>query len=416
MTGSFGAMGCFSFYANKVITTGEGGMVTTNDEALAERLRSLRNLVVHRAALPPRGARPQLPDDRLPGCVGLSQLQRIREVIEAKRGLAARYGQELAGVAGLQLPDEQPWAHSVYWMYAIVVRPEFGRSRGRRSRRPSRPTESTPGRSSVPMDLQPCLRDILTSRTNPMPGRRRTMGVRPVPSVQHESQRSGRPPDRCEHPPLPRRMKPYSGDFALLYDLFHREKPYEDEADFVDQLLRDHAQGTTTTLLDIACGTGRHAVRFATRGWKVVGIDQSADMLNLAAERARGLDVTLVQQDMVHMNLESREFDAAVCLFDSIGYGVDSDSISETLSGARRHLRAGGLFAAEFWHAPAMLRGYEPLRVGESDTPDGHIVRVSRTRLDVRRADRSQCGTPSTSSAGMARTARGRRITRIGSS
>ena len=67
MTGALGHMGCFSFYANKIITTGEGGMVTTDDDALAERLRLLRNLAFQTAALPSRARRPQLPHDRLPG-------------------------------------------------------------------------------------------------------------------------------------------------------------------------------------------------------------------------------------------------------------------------------------------------------------------------------------------------------------
>ena len=89
MTGAFGDMGCFSFYANKIITTGEGGMVTTNDDALAERLRLLRNLAFGTPALPPRGGRLQLPDDGLPGGDGpRAAAARSSRIIEEKRRVA----------------------------------------------------------------------------------------------------------------------------------------------------------------------------------------------------------------------------------------------------------------------------------------------------------------------------------------
>ena len=98
-------MACFSFYANKVITTGEGGMVTTNDDRLAERLRLLRNL----AFTEPRFRHVKAGYNyRMTGyqaAMGLSQLRRIDQVIDAKRQLAHRYAAELADVKGLQPAD-----------------------------------------------------------------------------------------------------------------------------------------------------------------------------------------------------------------------------------------------------------------------------------------------------------------------
>src|SRR5204863_9591477 len=88
-TGGFGQMGCFSFYANKIITTGEGGMVTTNDDALAERLRLLRNL----AFTQPRFRHEILGFNfRMTGmqaAMGVAQMARIDEIRGAKRRLAA---------------------------------------------------------------------------------------------------------------------------------------------------------------------------------------------------------------------------------------------------------------------------------------------------------------------------------------
>lgn len=129
MTGSFGQMACFSFYANKVITTGEGGMITTNDEDYAERLRLLRNL----AFTNPR-FRHELAgfNFRMPGFVaalGLAQFRKIEKIVEEKRRVAHSYNEKLKNIPGLQLPPEKDWAKNVYWMYGIVLKPEFGISR-----------------------------------------------------------------------------------------------------------------------------------------------------------------------------------------------------------------------------------------------------------------------------------------------
>jgi perosamine synthetase len=168
MTGSFGAMACFSFYANKVITTGEGGMVTTNDDALAERLRLLRNL----AFTEPRFRHVEAGYNfRMTGyqaAMGLSQLRRIDEVIDGKRRLADRYGAELADVPGLQLPIEQPWARNVYWMYAVVVQPEFGRTRDELAAH-LRADGIDTRTFFCPMDLQPCLLDLPGFGGDPCP-------------------------------------------------------------------------------------------------------------------------------------------------------------------------------------------------------------------------------------------------------
>lgn len=130
MTGSFGDMACFSFYANKVITTGEGGMITTNDDALAERVRLLRNLAFTQPRFWHEAAGFNF---RMPGFVaafGLAQFRKIEKIVDEKRRVAHTYNQYLADVPGLQLPVEKEWAKNVYWMYALTVdEAAFGMSR-----------------------------------------------------------------------------------------------------------------------------------------------------------------------------------------------------------------------------------------------------------------------------------------------
>jgi perosamine synthetase len=125
--GSFGTLSCFSFYANKLVTTGEGGMVLTDDANLAEKARSLRNLCFHgdrRFHHEELGFNFRLTN--LQAALGVAQLQRISEIIDRKRWIGQEYNRQLHDIENLQLPVEEPWAKNVYWMYGIVLSEESG--------------------------------------------------------------------------------------------------------------------------------------------------------------------------------------------------------------------------------------------------------------------------------------------------
>lgn len=125
--GSFGDLSCFSFYANKTITTGEGGMVLTGDGKLAEKLRRLRNL----GFIPQRrfyheelGYNFRMTN--IQAAIGLAQLERIEEHIERKRRTGRLYTELLKDIPCLQLPIEKEWARNIYWMYGIVLDEKTG--------------------------------------------------------------------------------------------------------------------------------------------------------------------------------------------------------------------------------------------------------------------------------------------------
>lgn len=125
--GSFGTASCFSFYANKLITTGEGGMVLTDDPELAETLRSLRNLCFHperRFSHSELGFNFRLTN--IQAALGLAQLERMDQIVAKKRWMGHEYAKRLEGMTGLQLPVEEPRAKSVYWMYGVVLSRDTG--------------------------------------------------------------------------------------------------------------------------------------------------------------------------------------------------------------------------------------------------------------------------------------------------
>ena len=163
VTGSFGDMGCFSFYANKIITTGEGGMIVTNDEILAEKLRLLRNLAFGQ----PRFYH-QLPGHnfRMTGyqaAFGIAQLSRIDEILDQKRSIAKKYNNALRSIPGVQLPIELENCKNVYWMYAITINSEFGMTRDKLIKHLSADGIDT-RTFFCPMNQQPFLREQLGYR------------------------------------------------------------------------------------------------------------------------------------------------------------------------------------------------------------------------------------------------------------
>lgn len=122
--GSFGEISTFSFYPNKHVTTGEGGMIVTDDETLAERCRSLRNLCFQpKQRFIHEELGWNLRMTNLQAALGLAQLERFDEFIQRKRNMGRLYTELLADVSGLQLPiTKTEYADNIYWVYGIMIK------------------------------------------------------------------------------------------------------------------------------------------------------------------------------------------------------------------------------------------------------------------------------------------------------
>jgi len=158
MTGSFGDMGCFSFYANKVITTGEGGMIVTNDSRIAEKLKLLRNLAFTTPRFRHEIAGYNFRMTGYSAAMGLVQCNKIEKVIEEKIRVAKTYDRFLKKVSGLQLPAPSTIGRHVYWMYGVVVQPDFPLSRDELQTQ-LRDAGIDTRTFFCPMNLQPCLQE-----------------------------------------------------------------------------------------------------------------------------------------------------------------------------------------------------------------------------------------------------------------
>lgn len=120
--GAWGDCACFSFYGNKVITSGEGGMITTDDEALYRHAKYLRD---HAMSPTKRYWHTEVGFNyrmtNLQAALGLAQLERIDEILAKKQGIFSWYETFLAGVPGISLNRTAPWAKNVYWMIIMEI-------------------------------------------------------------------------------------------------------------------------------------------------------------------------------------------------------------------------------------------------------------------------------------------------------
>lgn len=128
--GSIGDAGCFSFYGNKIITTGEGGMVITNNRKLAQRAVYLRG---HTFSKERHFWHKEIGFNyrmtNLQAAVGLAQTERISEFVRIKINIAKYYNSLLKGISGITLPPDTQGIKNVYWLYSILIEKDFGMDR-----------------------------------------------------------------------------------------------------------------------------------------------------------------------------------------------------------------------------------------------------------------------------------------------
>ena len=172
----------------------------------------------------------------------------------------------------------------------------------------------------------------------------------------------------------------FGADYAASYDELYRDKDYRRECDLIHRVFEDYASRPVRDVLDLGCGTGGHAVPLAQRGYKVLGVDRSPEMLRRAA--ARSSPARFAVGDLRHLDL-NETFDAALMMFAVLGYQVSNNDVQAALAGARRHLRPDGLFFGDVWYGPAVLAQLPAERIKVIETEDGQVIRVANGALDT---------------------------------
>jgi SAM-dependent methyltransferase len=170
--------------------------------------------------------------------------------------------------------------------------------------------------------------------------------------------------------------------YAEYYDAMYPEKDYEAEVSYVETLIREHHHQETVSILDLGCGTGKHAVEFASRGHLVRGVDSSPEMVTLAEARKSALpddvkkNVSFSVGDVQSVRLDTK-YDVVLALFHVASYQTTNDAFCAFLETARYHLRPNGILVFDFWYGPAVLSLRPEVRVKRAETANRWIVRIA---------------------------------------
>lgn len=179
--------------------------------------------------------------------------------------------------------------------------------------------------------------------------------------------------------------EPIFRNYARYYDLLYADKDYVSEAKFVRALLKNYAP-KTVRILELGCGTGRHAAHLAANGYRVQGIDLSRDMLKrcnaLVTQVPAPVAARLAfsQGDMRNLRLH-KKFDAVISLFNVICYQTSNADLRAAFETARSHIKRGGLFMFDCWYGPAVLRNLPSVRIKRVEDEAIKITRIAEPRV-----------------------------------
>ena len=175
------------------------------------------------------------------------------------------------------------------------------------------------------------------------------------------------------------------GDYARYYDLLYRDKDYAGETKFIHGLIQKHAPNAGS-ILELGCGTGKHAELLSKMGYEVLGIDMSREMLVVANRRLSDLGkketkkLSFDQGDIRTYRTE-RRFDAVISLFHVVSYQTTNKDLRGVFETAKIHLNPGGVFIFDCWYGPAVLTDRPVVRVKRLEDEAIQVTRIAEPEI-----------------------------------
>lgn len=169
--------------------------------------------------------------------------------------------------------------------------------------------------------------------------------------------------------------------YSQYYDLLYRDKDYNAEVSFVDGLVQKY--GTPqTSLLDLGCGTGKHCELFCDKGYKVHGVDMSADMLSVAEKRRAGREdkMSFELSDICEFSIDE-SFETVVSLFHVMSYQNTNANLLKAFQTAKQHLKPNGIFIFDFWYGPGVLTDLPTTRVKRLEDDNLKVTRLTESNM-----------------------------------
>ena len=164
-------------------------------------------------------------------------------------------------------------------------------------------------------------------------------------------------------------------NYARYYNLLYGDKNYQEEVDYVEKLIKMYSGNSVNSILDLGCGTGRHDILLAEKGYKITGVDMSEKMIEIA--RTQNIkSIELIVGDVRNINL-NKQFDAVISLFHVASYQTTNEDFENYLKTACTHLKKGGIFIFDFWYGPAVLTDKPVIRIKRLGNESIKLTRIS---------------------------------------
>ncbi|MEJ5227782.1 class I SAM-dependent methyltransferase [Thermodesulfovibrio sp.] len=180
-------------------------------------------------------------------------------------------------------------------------------------------------------------------------------------------------------------MSQFGDLYSQYYDLLYSDKDYKAEVEYVDILIKDISE-KPKYLLDMGCGTGKHAELFCDKGYIVHGVDLSKEMLKIAEKRRASKEdkLTFCCSRIQELNLD-KKFDVVVSLFHVMSYQTSNNELTEAFKVVKKHLKNKGLFIFDFWYGPAVLTNLPVIRVKRLENDRIKVTRIAEPILHAQK-------------------------------
>lgn len=176
----------------------------------------------------------------------------------------------------------------------------------------------------------------------------------------------------------------FKENYAKYYDLFNKGKNYSNEINFLEQVFKKFSNVPVKSILDLGCGTGLHTKELIKRGYEVVGLDLSKEMIEIA--KKRNPEAKFYVSDMSNFDLIKNEgkFDVVICMFSALGYLTENSQLESFFKCCKNHLKENGLLILDVWNGLGVMRELPSSREKTAEIPDMKlkIVRTSYPTLD----------------------------------
>lgn len=173
-------------------------------------------------------------------------------------------------------------------------------------------------------------------------------------------------------------------DYAYYYNIFYKDKDYTKETEIVEQLFKKWGEGKQRSILNLGCGTGRHDIEFAKKGYCVTGVDLSPQMIEVA-RRNNSQKIFTVDYEVADIrNYAAKKlYDVVTSLFHVMSYQNTNKDIMDAFSTASKALIEGGIFVFDLWYGPGVLSDKPAVRFKTAEDDNYMLCRIADPLMHI---------------------------------